>query len=158
MLDTDDVRMRREIIRQLLRTQKVGTQEELGELLARKGYEVTQATLSRDLAKLRARRVTLPEGGVYYELESLPIAGAHEQAMASVLHLVSGVDFNEMVVVVTTLPGAAPAVARGLDEARLPSVLGTLAGDDTIFVAPARKTSAQTLAKQLQKLWRRRLS
>ncbi|MFL5321770.1 MAG: arginine repressor [Myxococcaceae bacterium] len=149
-----ELAQRRGAIRSLLRTQRVGTQEELGELLAKKGFEVTQATLSRDLAKLKARRVTLPEGGSVYELEELPTAPVDE-ALGPVKQLVLGVDHNETMVVVTTTPGAASVVAQGIDRARLNSVLGSIAGDDTIFVAPTRKSSAAGLAKQLQSLWRR---
>ena len=65
----DVTRDRRAAIVELVRTHHVGTQAELGELLGKRGYEVTQATLSRDLAKLRARRVSLPDGGTAYELE-----------------------------------------------------------------------------------------
>lgn len=146
---------RRETIRQLLRTQSVGTQEALGELLAAKGYVVTQATLSRDLAKLQARRLTLPEGGSVYELGG-PSSSASDEALAGLRSMVLDVAHNDSLVVVTTTPGAASAVALSLDDARLATVLGTIAGDDTIFVAPARKVSAASLTKQLQSLWRRR--
>ena len=59
---------RRETIRRLIRSRVVGTQEELGSLLAGEGYQVTQATLSRDLARLGARRAPRLEGGSAYEL------------------------------------------------------------------------------------------
>jgi transcriptional regulator of arginine metabolism len=145
---------RRDLIRQLLRTERVGTQEELAALLARKGVLVTQATLSRDLARLRARRVTLPEGGSVYELEDRPAPAAHAtDALGELRTLVSGVEHNGSLVVVFTRPGAASAVAMAIDRARMPEVLATIAGDDTIFVAPARKVSAQALLKHLQSLW-----
>lgn len=146
---------RREAIRTLVRTQAVGTQEELGDLLSRRGFEVTQATLSRDLALLKARRVTLPEGGSVYELQDFK-AATEEDVLAGLRQLVMGVDHNGSIVVVITAAGCASAVANGLDKARLSSVLGTIAGDDTIFVAPTRKVSAATLSKQLQSLWRRK--
>lgn len=149
----EDVRTRRrDAIRTLLRTQEISTQEELVELLAKKGFEVTQATLSRDLALLKARRVTSPEGGTHYELEEF--RAPDEDALAGLRHLVTNVDHNDAMVVVLTTPGAASAVARGIDNARLNSVLGTIAGDDTIFVVHTRKSSAAALAKQLQSLWR----
>ncbi len=152
-----DLKARRNAIRHLLQSQRVGTQEELGEHLTKKGFDVTQATLSRDLAQLRARRVTLPEGGSIYELGDAK-APASSDGVAAVVHLVIGVDHNDSMVVVHTLPGAASAVARALDEARLSSVLATLAGDDVIFIPPARKVSSASLAKQLQSLWRRKES
>ena len=147
---------RRELIRQLLRTERVGTQEELAALLARKGVLATQATLSRDLARLRARRVTLPEGGSMYELADDvrgPAPAGSTDALGELRTLISGVEHNGSLVVVFTTPGAASAVAMAIDRARMPEVLATIAGDDTIFVAPARKVSSQALLKHLQSLW-----
>jgi transcriptional regulator of arginine metabolism len=145
---------RRVAIRQLIRTRWVGTQEELREALREKGFEVTQATLSRDLARLRARKTSLPEGGSAYELEGFQ-APEEPEELARFAEMVTGVDENGSLVVVLTLVGAASAVALALDRARLPEVLGTIAGDDTIFIAPARKTSTAALAKRLKKTWRK---
>lgn len=150
-----DRKERRDTIRRILRSQSVGTQEELGELLAKRGFDVTQATLSRDLAKLKARRLTRAEGGSVYELEDLK-APSQQDVLEGLRHLLISVDYNESLVVLTTAAGGASAVANGLDRARLNSVLGTIAGDDTIFVAPTRKVSAAALAKQLQSLWKRK--
>lgn len=145
---------RRAVIRQLLRDHRVGTQEELGELLEKRGYEVTQATLSRDLARLKARRLTLPEGGSVYELEEFR-AGEGTDGLEGLRHLVVAVDYNDSLVVMKTAAGSASAVANGLDRARLGTVLGSIAGDDTIFLAPTRRSSTPALAKQLQALWKR---
>ena len=147
---------RRQTLRALLRREKIGTQHELARRLAREGYDVTQATLSRDLARIEARRTALPGGGTVYELpDGISPAGAPD-GLGALRHLVHAVDHNDALVVVTTTAGAASAVALAIDRARLPSVLGTIAGDDTIFVAPARKSTAAALAKQLQSLWSKR--
>ncbi len=138
-------------IRRILRGRAVGTQEDLARLLALEGFDVTQATLSRDLAQLRARRVSRPEGGTVYELESaLGLLGDHR--LREVGEMVVSVVENSQMVVLLTQPGAAPTVARAIDLARLPESLGSLAGDDTIFVAPSRSTSARHLAKRLRDL------
>lgn len=149
---------RRQTLRALLRHEKIGTQHELARRLAREGYDVTQATLSRDLARIEARRTALPGGGTVYELPDgisptgVPGAGG----LGALRHMVHAVEHNDTLVVVTTTAGAASAVALEIDRARLPAVLGTIAGDDTIFVAPARKSTAAALAKQLQILWSKR--
>jgi transcriptional regulator of arginine metabolism len=137
---------RREVAR-ILRSGRVATQEELLAALARSGWKATQATLSRDLARLGARRVSRPEGS-FYELGE----GTPGDAAAAVAGLVASVTTNGSVVVVRTVPGSAPAVARAIDLARLPGVLGTLAGDDTVFVAPARERGGRTLAGRLASL------
>jgi transcriptional regulator of arginine metabolism len=137
---------RREVAR-ILRSGRVATQEELLASLARAGWKVTQATLSRDLARLGARRVSRPEGA-FYELGD----GAPAEAAAAVSGLVTSVATNGSMVVVRTAPGSAPAVARAIDLARMAGVLGTLAGDDTIFVTPARDRGGRTLAARLASL------
>jgi len=143
---------RRDTIREILRTHRVGTQEDLRRELSRQGFDVTQATLSRDLARLKARRVSLPAGGTAYELDEVPVSDG-EASVAAVKELVTAVNESVALVIVNTLPGAASAVAVQLDRARLPGVVGTLAGDDTIFVAPARRFSTSRLVKKLQTLW-----
>ena len=137
---------RREVAR-ILRAGRVATQEELLAALARAGWKVTQATLSRDLAHLGARRVSRPEGN-FYELGD----GAPDDAAAAVSGLVASVATNGALVVVRTATGSAPAVARAIDLAGLPGVLGTLAGDDTVFVAPARERGGRTLGRRLASL------
>ncbi len=143
---------RRETIRRLIRAQRVATQEELRERLAGEGFDVTQATLSRDLARIGARRVTLPEGGSTYELEGLGPAPSQDHPLAVLRPMVVDMDFNDSTVVVHTIPGAASPVALALDRARLEEVLGTIAGDDTVFVAPRRAMSPGKVCKQLRSL------
>jgi transcriptional regulator of arginine metabolism len=143
---------RRAAIRSLIRSRLVGTQEELRRLLASQGYDVTQATLSRDLARLGARRVSLPEGGTAYEVEEARVPGGSE-LLAHNREMVTAVVEAEALVVVHTIPGSAPAVARAVDQARLAQVAGTIAGDDTIFIAPLRGVAAGRLARQLKSLW-----
>ncbi len=146
---------RREAIRRLIRGRKVATQEDLRALLSDRGFDVTQGTLSRDLARLGARRAPGAEGGTVYEL---PVEGptvAQPGLLEALDPLVRGVRDNGALVVVHTTPGAAPAVALALDQARLPEVLGTIAGDDTVFVAPMQAASASRLTRVLQGLLRK---
>jgi transcriptional regulator of arginine metabolism len=145
---------RREAIRRLIRGRRVATQEDLRTLLAGQGFEVTQGTLSRDLARLGARRAPGVEGGTVYEL---PVEGtaAQPEVLEALNPLVRGIRDNGTLVVVHTTPGAAQAVALALDQARVPEVLGTIAGDDTVFVAPMQAASASRLTRVLQGLLRK---
>ncbi|HYR56792.1 MAG TPA: arginine repressor [Myxococcaceae bacterium] len=143
---------RRGAIRRILRGHPVATQEELGRLLALEGFEVTQATLSRDLAQLRARRVSLPEGGTTYELD-VDADSAGQDALREIGQLVLSAEDNGYLVVLFTQPGAASTVARAIDLARIPHCLGSVAGDDTVFVAPGRASSARGLARKLRELF-----
>ncbi|HWV36932.1 MAG TPA: arginine repressor [Vulgatibacter sp.] len=145
---------RRAAITQIVRTRRVGTQEELRRLLAESGFDVTQATLSRDLSRLKARRVSLPEGGTMYEVGEFEApADPDELEQAGVF--VTSVESNDVLIVVHTRPGAAPAVASALDKARLPQLLGTIAGDDTIFLAPVRRQATKKLEQFLLGKWKK---
>jgi transcriptional regulator of arginine metabolism len=132
-------RDRRKLIKGLVSSQPIATQEELRAVLAERGHDVTQATLSRDLAQLGAHRTA--HG---YELpDALP---------ALLPDLVRSVDDNGTLVVIHTAPGAAHVVASALDRAKPIEILGTIAGDDAIFVAPARGVAASRLAKRVREI------
>ena len=145
---------RRDAIRHLLRSEVIGTQEELRSRLQRQGFDCTQATLSRDLSRLGARRVALTSGGTAYEIEDVRIGD--EGQLAEARDLVVSVSSNGNLVVIHTVIGTAAAVGVAIDRARLEGVLGTIAGDDTLFVAPARSRRADKLAKQFQQIWEKR--
>jgi transcriptional regulator of arginine metabolism len=134
---------RRSEIRRLIGSRSIATQEELRALLATSGHRVTQATLSRDLAKIGARRAARPDGGTAYEL-------GDDRSRGPVGGLVRSIADNGSLVVIHTEPGAAQVIASALDRARLPELLGTIAGDDAIFLAPARGVSAGKLAKRVR--------
>ena len=134
---------RRAAIVELVRTRPVATQGELQKLLRARGHRVTQATLSRDLAHLGARRAA---AGTY------EIANGRDLDAQTLASLVVGIHDAAALVVVHTRSGAAQAVAALLDQARLPSVLGTIAGDDTIFIVPDRRTPTRALAHELERL------
>jgi len=138
---------RRDAVARIVRTRRIGTQEELLAALAREGFRATQATLSRDLTRLGARRVGRPDG-VFYEVDG-PTAEASQAALRG---LVVAIDTNASLAVIRTAVGAASAVARSIDDARLVEVLGTIAGDDTIFVAPAAGVTPRRLATRLGEL------
>jgi transcriptional regulator of arginine metabolism len=152
MADFEDTRARRALIVELVRTRHVTTQGDLRDLLRAKGHDVTQATLSRDLAKLRARRVSLPSGGTAYEIEGFAARDEESSQFSAMASLVIGIREGAAIVVVHTRPGAAQAVAAMLDQARLDSIIGSIAGDDTIFVVPERRVTTVALAKSLRRL------
>jgi transcriptional regulator of arginine metabolism len=145
---------RREEIRRILRTHRVSTQQELAERLAAAGIDITQATLSRDLAELGVLRVSRPEGAIY-ELE--PVAAQANPQLAELGETVLSLRENESLVVLRTRPGMASALALAIDNARLPECLGTLAGDDTIFATPARGVPTRRLGQRIQQLFAREL-
>lgn len=114
-------------------------------MLAGRGVEVTQATLSRDLAQLGARRAAQPGGGTAYELPEAT-------ATLRLPDLVQSIDDNGTLVVIHTAPGAAQAVASSLDRAKPADILGTIAGDDAIFIAPVKGVQASRLTRRVREL------
>ena len=145
-----DKRARQEAIKRVINSRMVATQDELVRLMFAEGIEVTQATLSRDLAQLQATRIHRPEGGAFYELHD---QGEPAPDRVRLRELVVDIADNEALVVVRTMPGAAPAIALEIDDAKLPECLGTLAGDDTIFITPQRGTTTRKLTHRLRELF-----
>jgi len=139
---------RREAIRAILADGAVTSQGDLLKRLRQRGIRASQATLSRDMAALGVQRAAGP-GGTRY----LPQDGAGALPLDPVRRLVSSVESNGALVVVRTQASTAAAVARALDEARVPDILGTLAGDDTVFVAPRRASGGSQLAVKLRDLF-----
>ncbi len=141
--DPDLHQARREAILYLLRTRQVASQDELVELLAERGIEATQSSVSRDLRYMGVGKVAgryLPPGGERGSGEDLLSAARFaRRARPAGPHLA----------VVQTTVGAAQTVAQALDRAGWPEVMGTLAGDDTIFVATA---NARDQARFLDRL------
>jgi len=135
---------RRQAVQNLLRDEILGSQEELLERLRAIGFEVTQATVSRDLDQLGAIKVRRA-GRVGYALpDDLPSAPASESRQRAIFReWVRSAEAVGNLIVVRTPPGSAHLVGVAIDESRVPEIAGTICGDDTIFVAvrdPARCT------------------
>lgn len=123
-------------LRQLIREGEASTQEELCNALRRKKFDVTQSTVSRDLRRIGAVKTTNAEGEIIYRLPE-PHLAQLTRPNHDVSQLVVDIRSNESVVVIHTTPGSASLIAADLDRMRVSlGILGTLSGDDTIFVAP----------------------
>jgi transcriptional regulator of arginine metabolism len=132
---------RQDVIRRIVRSERVKTQRALVELLEAQGFVCTQATVSRDITEMGLKK--LPEG-VYVLAEDL-----HLQRMVS--DLVIGVKRSENLVLVKASVGTAPGVAAALDAAEMEGVLGSIAGDDTILVITTGSQEAGRLVDTLDK-------
>ena len=120
-------------IRELIQSHRISSQEQLRELLETRGFDVAQATLSRDIRELRLIKVHDPDGGTHYTLP--PEAWENVPALTRLLPaLYLGAEGTGNLLVVRTMVGGAQAVAEAIDWEEWPEVLGTLAGDDTILL------------------------
>lgn len=149
----DKARRQRELL-EVLREQVIHSQEELGQAMRQRGFPVTQATLSRDLKELRVPCVPTAQGYRYALAETPAGTPAPTQAAPGRLQNVAaqevtGVEANEVAVVIRTLTGRAQGVAVWLDGLRLPNLLATLAGDDAILVVPRHVQATDKLKSEI---------
>jgi transcriptional regulator of arginine metabolism len=120
-------------IREVVQSHRVASQEQLRELLVERGFDVGQATLSRDIRELRLLKVPDAEGGQHYSLP--PESWDNSPPLNRLLStLFVGAEGTGNLLVIKTLAGGAQAVAEALDWEEWPEVLGTIAGDDTILI------------------------
>ena len=139
---------RRDLLR-ILHDGHASSQEEIVAALRAAGHDVTQATVSRDLSDVGAAKVRTDAGYVYKLPDEIPRIGSDLTArnLSRTLDEFSiDVIAAGNLVVVTTAPGHASAVARSIDLAGVTEVVGTIAGDDTIFVATPGPEAAERLA------------
>ena len=144
---------RQKAVADLIRAQALGSQDEVATRLADLGFEVTQATVSRDLEQLGALKVRR-EGRVSYALpDQLNAGAAAPSRLGSVLRdWVRAIDIAATIVVLRTPPGSAHLIGVALDESSIPEIVGTICGDDTIFVACRSADDAETLTARLRAL------
>ena len=143
------------IISEILRMQVIGSQEELLDILRAKGYDVTQATLSRDLKVLKVAKTPLSNGAYKYVLppQIKPISdelNAHNfTSHGAVLNL----EFSGQLAVVKTKPGYASAIAWDIDNRSNDEVLGTIAGDDTSLLIPREGVTRADITKMINMIF-----
>lgn len=143
---------------EVLSSESVRSQTELAALLAADGIEVTQATLSRDLEELGAVKLRGVDGGagVYVVPEDgspvRGVSGGTDRLSRLLGELLVSTDASGNLAVLRTPPGAADYLASAIDRAALPYVVGTIAGDDTIFVAAREPMTGAELAATLKDL------
>ena len=142
----------------ILSSEAVRSQGELAGLLAAEGIDVTQATLSRDLEELGAVKLRGADGGVGVYVvpeDGSPVrgvSGGTGRLSRLLSELLVSTDASWNLAVLRTPPGAADYLASAIDRAALPYVVGTIAGDDTIFVAAREPTTGTELAAIFENL------
>lgn len=139
-------------ILQLLREQEITTQDDLVLGMKAAGFEITQATISRDIKELGIVKVMTPGGNQKYvsmERTGETISG---RLMKIYAESVLSVEPAMNLIVIKTMPGMAQACASALDSMRLTDLVGTIAGDDTVFVATRSPELAEALANSLTRL------
>ncbi len=138
-------------ILELIKENNIETQSDLLEMLKRDGFNVTQATVSRDIKEMRLIKVLDSTGSYKYASET--ISPAEEQSHVYLFSTaVISVDYAHCLVVIKTRSGMAQAVCAALDSTNRAGVLGSIAGDDTIFVATRTDSASVALVSDIKKL------
>ena len=142
-------RLRQATIVELVSSHEVGSQEDLRRLLVKRGMDVTQATLSRDIRDLGLARVSAEDGARYVLPESLtefddkPLL---DKLLPQLFSRINGV--GELIVLHTVRSGAQP-IAEAIDQEEFEEVLGTIAGDDTILIVTRSAEARASLTRRL---------
>ena len=125
---------RQALIREIVESQCIQTQEELADALARHGMVVTQATVSRDIKEMHLLKVLSEEGGYRYATMDKSEQGMNERLIRMLSDSVVDMNSANNLIVIHTLPGSAHVAGEAVDSLHWPEVLGTIAGDNTILV------------------------
>lgn len=156
---------RQSLIVELIRGGSVTSQSQLLDLLREKGFDVTQATVSRDLDDVGAVKHDPGDGHPVYAVpaeggEKRLLAGQSGESSARLARvgeeLMVTIDASANLVVVRTPPGAAQYLASAMDHSEFPGVIGTIAGDDTILLVTSDPTGGAAVADQLRTLIKNR--
>ncbi len=142
-------RERQTAILELVRERALSTQAEVASALKENGFEVVQTTVSRDIADLGLVKVRAPSGRLVYAPPGATDGDRLRALGAAMRRYAIAVEAAGSLVVVTTPSGYANALAQAVDEASHPGIAGTIAGDNTIFVAVRGGISASALEDEL---------
>jgi transcriptional regulator of arginine metabolism len=142
-------RERQNAILELVRERALSTQAEVASALRENGFEVVQTTVSRDISDLGLVKVRAPSGRLVYAPPGTTDGDRLRALGAAMRRYALTVEPAGALVVVTTPSGYANALAQAVDEAGHPAIVGTVAGDNTIFVATRDAIAAQSLREEL---------
>ena len=139
---------------ELIENYDVETQEELAEKLRQEGYDVTQATVSRDIRDLRLSKVSLGGGRQKYVLLKGQHGDMGDKYVRVLKEGMSSMGMAQSLLVVKTVPGMAMAVAAALDAMHMKEIVGTIAGDDTIMLAVRSVEEAKIVQENIDDVLR----
>lgn len=130
----------------------IETQEEIAEKLKELGFDVTQATVSRDIKELRLIKVMTEDGRYKYA----PFTQSENTISNKLLNIFSesfvSSDYANNIVILKTLPGMAQACASAIDSLKWPEIVGTIAGDDTVMIICRAEKIAEDLVNRFNKM------
>ena len=145
-------RLRQEKMLELISKYEIDTQDELIERLRESGFEVTQATVSRDIRELNISKMTTGKGTYRYVLPKQTTTVPNLKFNSALIDALISADSACNIVVLKTHAGLANAIAVGLDSMHLENILGCVAGDDTILLVSRSEDAAQKIAERFRSM------
>jgi transcriptional regulator of arginine metabolism len=139
-------------ILQFISERVIETQDELADLLHQDGFEVTQATISRDIRDLKLTKVSLPDGRQKYVVLQEKTMNLNEKYIRVLQDGYISMDRAMNMIVVQTLTGMAMAVAAAIDALDFDEIVGSIAGDDTIFCAVRTEEDCISIMEKLSRI------
>lgn len=140
-------------IMEIITTHNVETQEQLLEELENAGFRSTQATISRDIKELRIVKELTSFGTYRYTTSSNELNGSFSSRLNTIFReCITGFDYAQNMVVIHTMPGLASAAASAVDAMNMSVILGTLAGDDTVFIVMKDTNAAAAFCGEIKTL------
>lgn len=143
---------RHAMILQIIEKHNIETQDELAELLRKNGFDVTQATVSRDIKELRLIKVLADDGMYKYATVDKAESGMLDRFVKMFSQSVVSMTNAGNLIIIKTISGSANVSAEAIDSMRWSEVAGTIAGDNTIFVAVKDLADVQDVIKKFQTL------
>ena len=141
---------RQTMILELIDQYDIDTQDELASMLKARGLKVTQATVSRDIKELRLIKVLSDDGTYKYATVDKAEADLKDRFINIFAHSVISLSATGNLVIIKTIPGTASAAAEAVDSMRMEEVVGTIAGDNSIFIAVKDSVDTEELIRRFQ--------
>ena len=140
-------------IMEIISNQNIETQEQLQAALLKEGYRCTQATISRDIKEMRIVKELTSLGTYRYTTTGNEISGTFSSRLNTIFReCVVGYDYAQNIIVIRTMPGLAAAAGSAIDAMNLSTVVGSLAGDDTVMVVMRDNNSAAAFCGEIRNL------
>jgi len=143
---------RQTAILSIIEHNEVETQEELASKLREMGIIVTQATVSRDIKELRLLKVLTPDGNYKYATADKAENGVSERFVRIFIDSVLSINYSNNIIVIRTLAASANAAGEAIDNMRWPEILGTISGDNTIFVVVRSNDDAPIVVERFREI------
>ena len=139
-------------ILELIQKYDIETQEEMSAYLTRDGYQVTQATVSRDIRELKLTKIAMDNGRQRYAVLSDADTGMAERLVRVLREGFVSMDYAGNILVIKTVSGMASAVGAAVDAIKLSEIIGSIAGDDTLMCVIRTEEDAVNIMNKLRKL------